>query len=68
MTRRRDFVSPARAAKMLGVHRNTVYSWAKDSVDGVSSRFRHVDRNPLTGYLEIPIEEVERAKESGDDD
>lgn len=60
--KKRGFVSPARAAKMLGVHRNTVYGWAADAVAGESSKFRAVEKHPLTGYLAIPVEEVKRVK------
>lgn len=67
MTRRRGFVSPARAAKILGLHRNTTYAWARDAAAGDDSRFSDVERHPITGYLEIPIEEVERIKDPDDE-
>ena len=66
MTRRRGFVSPARAAKMLGIHRNTAYGWALSAIAGETSKFRAVERHELTGYLAIPIGEVKRLKESGE--
>ena len=64
MTRRRGFVSPARAGKMLDIHRNTAYEWAKKSAAGEDSRFKDVERHPITGYLSIPISEVDRVKGS----
>ena len=65
MTRRRGYVSPARAARMLGVHRNTTYAWALDAVRGEESKFKAVERHPLTGYLAIPVDEVKKLKRGG---
>jgi len=53
---------------MLGVHRNTVYGWARDAAAGEGSRLRDVERHPITGYLAIPIEEIERVKKTDDDE
>jgi transposase len=60
--RRKGFVSPARAAKMLGVHQDTAYKWARRAAEGGPSRLRNVERHPITGYLHIPITEVNRLK------
>lgn len=68
MVKRRGFVSPARAAGMLGVHRNTVYGWARDSAAGNASRLSGVERHAVTGYLSIPLEEVKKLKGGGDDE
>ena len=62
MGKRRGFVSPARAAGMLGVHRNTVYGWARASAAGDTSRLEGVERHAVTGYLSIPLQEVEKLK------
>jgi ureidoglycolate hydrolase len=59
---RRGFVSPARAARMLGVHQKTAYSWARASALGRPSRLKNVERHPLTGYLHIPVDEIRRLK------
>jgi hypothetical protein len=67
MTKRQGYVSPARAANILGVHRNTVYGWAMDAIAGETSKFKAVERHPLTGYLEIPLAEVESVKKQGGD-
>lgn len=67
MTRRRGFVSPARAAEMLDVHRNTVYGWAMNAVAGEESKLKAVERHPVTGYLSIPVAEVKRIKQSRDE-
>ena len=64
MTSRRDYMSPARAAKVLGIHRNTAYGWARDAIDGERSKFKAVEQHPVTGYIAIPAAEVERIKES----
>ena len=55
---RRGTISPARAAKILGVHRNTVYEWARRAVDGDPSYLENVSAHPVTGYLSISLEEV----------
>jgi len=49
---------------MLDIHRNTAYEWAKKSAAGEDSRFKDVERHPITGYLSIPISEVDRVKGS----
>ncbi len=56
-------VSPAKGARMLGIHQNTAYAWARDSAEGRSSRLREVQRHPLTGYLHIPLSEINRIKD-----
>jgi len=60
--------SPRRAAEVLHVHRNTIYSWCMRAVNGEPSRLRHVDRHPITGYLSIPETEIARLQHPDDDD
>ena len=60
--KRRGFVSPARAARMLGIHRNTAYKWAKDAAEGEASKFAEVKRHPVTGYLAISIASIDKLK------
>lgn len=67
MTRRKGFVSPARAASMLGIHRNTTYGWAMDAIRGEASKFRAVERNPVTGRLAIPVNEVMQVKSNSNE-
>lgn len=62
---KRGFVSPARAASMLGVHRNTTYAWALRAVAGEPSKLQVVERHPITGYLAIPLSEIRRLKNGG---
>ncbi len=64
MSRRRGTVSPARAAKILGVHRNTVYEWARRAAAGEPSYFEDVTAHPITGYLSISLDEVLALKAS----
>ena len=64
---RRGSMSPARAAQVLGVHRNTVYGWARDAAAGEQSKIKEVERHPVTRYLKIPKAEVERIKNESDD-
>lgn len=63
---RRGFVSPARAARMLGVHQKTAYGWARSAAVGDPSRLHGVERHPITGYLHIPVSEIRRLKKDGD--
>ncbi len=63
---RRGFVSPARAARMLGVHQKTTYAWARRAAEGEPSRLRGVERHPITGYLHIPVSEIRRLKKNDD--
>ena len=64
---RRGFMSPARAARILGVHRNTVYGWAIAAVEGEDSRLSEVERHPVTGRLEIATEDIKGILESNDE-
>lgn len=68
MANRRGFVSPGKAAKMLDIHHTTARAWARSSADGEPSRFSNVIRHPITRWLAIPIEEVNKLKNGGDDD
>lgn len=65
---RSGYYSPKKAADVLGVHHNTVRSWAHASIDGRESRLQNVERHPLTGYLYIPGSEVDRLKKDPDGD
>lgn len=62
MGRFKGHISPAKAARMLGVHRNTVYTWARKAVKGEESKLSDVKRHTVTGYLSIPLEEVHRLR------
>ena len=61
--RKPGFVSPAKAARLLGVHQHTAYAWARRSAEGAPSRLRDVQRHPITGYLHIPMSEIKRLKD-----
>jgi hypothetical protein len=53
------------------VHRNTVYGWALRAVEGRPSRLTNVSRHPITGWISIAREDVQRIQksiESGDED
>jgi DNA-binding transcriptional regulator YdaS (Cro superfamily) len=55
-------ISASKAARMLGIHRNTVYAWCKDAVDGNPSKLQGVERNPMTGRYMIEVSEIRRLK------
>lgn len=54
--------SPARVARELRVHRNTVYAWAKRALEGKPSKLSDVECNKLTGYITIGQRDVQRLK------
>lgn len=64
----RHGLSPARAASILHVHRNTVYGWAMCVVEGRRSRLTYVERHPITGRLSIAREDVQRIQRLAADD
>lgn len=64
---RSGYMSPKRAADVLGVHHNTVRGWAHDHLAGRDSIVQRAERHPLTGYIHIPNSEVDRLKKGPDD-
>lgn len=55
-------ISPAKAAKLLGLHYNTVRADCQRSIAGdPRARLRGVTR-ALNGYFRIPLAEVHRLK------
>lgn len=53
----RDRISPAKAARMLGVHYNTVLSWCRAAIDGEPSPLADVQQH-VTGYYWIAVSEI----------
>lgn len=51
------FISPRKAAVILGVHYNTVIAWCRRAVAGESSRLHNVKQH-VTGYYWIERQEV----------
>jgi hypothetical protein len=51
-------VSPAKAARLLGLHYNTVYAYCRAAVSGRPSRLVNVSQNPVSGYYQIDLHEV----------
>ena len=58
-------MSPTRAAKVLGVHINTVHTWCRKSVAGTPSKLEKVTRNPVNGYYLLDSDEVKALKSEG---
>lgn len=57
-------VSPRKAAKLLGLHYNTVYADCRRSVAGdPRAKLRGVKKH-LNGYFQVPMSEVQRLKAS----
>ena len=52
------YISPAKAARLLGVHYCTVYRYCCDAVAGRPSKLQHVKQNRLTRYYSISLAEV----------
>lgn len=50
--------TPRRAARLLGVHLETIYRWCHDCVDGNPSKLKAVRRS-ITGRFYIPAQEVD---------
>lgn len=42
-------ITPRRAARMLGVHQETIYRWCKDAIAGRESRLTGFVRQSVTG-------------------
>lgn len=57
-------VSPAKAARLLGVHYNTVYSWCRGCVEGSPTRLKQVTQNPLNGRYNVDLGEIRKLKGS----
>lgn len=55
-------IQPRKAAKLLGVHLNTVYAYCRRAVAGEASPLREVHQNPLTGYYWLSLTDVMRLK------
>jgi len=64
--RRPGKISPTKAARLLGVHVNTVYTWCRRAVNGRPSRLRNVEQNAVTGYFYVDLDEVKAMKGEGD--
>lgn len=56
--KKRGKISPTRAAQLLDVHPNTVYSWCHRATNGEPSKLENVERHPLTGRYSIDYEEI----------
>jgi len=59
--RKKGFVSPTKAARFLGVHVNTVYSWCKRAESGSPTRLQNVERT-RAGYYYIDLNELKALK------
>lgn len=55
-------ISPTRVARMLGVHINTVHTWCQKAVAGEPTRLKNVERNNVTGYYWVDLNEVNELK------
>ena len=55
-------ISPNKAARMLGVHPNTVRNWASKVLEGQVSCLRNVEKNKLTRYVFISLSDVNALK------
>ena len=51
-------VTPRRAARLLGVHSETIYRWCHDAIDGRQSKLTGV-RKSITGRFFIRRETIE---------
>lgn len=63
---RKDWLSPAAAARLLEAHPRTVRRWAIDCLEGRTSRFRGA-RRTITGRIQIPTEEVRALQKQHED-
>ena len=61
--RKSGMVSPAKVARLLDVHINTVYLWCRKAVAGEPTKLKNVERHAVTGYYWIDLKEVEALKE-----
>lgn len=56
MSRWRDGLTPGQAAKKLGVHPNTVYTWCQKAMDGEETPLKEVKKNPYNGYYRVKVD------------
>lgn len=56
--RKPGFIQPRKAAKILGVHPNTVYQYIGRKEAGEPSPIKTVERNPETGYCWLSLAEI----------
>jgi len=60
MARREGEITPARAAKLLGVHRDTIYRWVIAALDNRRGRLDRDDvRKDVTGYIWVMKSKVD---------
>jgi hypothetical protein len=55
-----DEITPRRAAKILGVHQETIYRWCQDALAGKKSRLTGHVRRSITGRYFISTSAVFR--------
>lgn len=65
MSRWRGKCSPAKAARILDVHVNTVYNWCHAAENGERSRLSGVQRHPVNRYFQIDLDEVKKIRDGG---
>ena len=56
-------ISPSKAARMLDVHINTIYSWCQKAINGEPSKLTDVVQH-VTGYFWISLDEVRELRKS----
>lgn len=61
----RGKVSPNKAAKMLGKHRNTVLAHCQKAMRGEPAMFKNVHQNPKNRYYEVDLAELQELKKGG---
>jgi hypothetical protein len=60
--RKHGFVSPAKAARMVGVSDETMRNWVRRCVCGRPSMLKNVEVNRVTGWMFIGVGDIERIK------
>lgn len=58
-------VSPAKAAKLMSAHRNTVYAHCRKALEGEPDAKLHDVRREANGYVTISLDEVAAIKADG---
>ncbi len=58
MPRRQGEMSPRRAAKVLGVHRDTIYRWCRETMGGKETMLDEAVRADDTGHYYLDAERV----------
>lgn len=56
-------ISPSKAARMLGVHVDTIRSWCAKAIAGEPSKLRDVEQH-ITGYYWLSLDEVRELRKS----